>query len=75
MNHLVAVHVMGAAKQLLRPRLDVLLRKADLRRIENTRQVVFHVLKHHEDILWDRSSVFCVAEKRATKITQGGVSH
>lgn len=54
------MHVMGATEELSRPRLDVILREADLRSLENASQVILHVLKDHEDVLWNRA-LFCVA--------------
>jgi len=63
-DHFVAVHVVGATEELLGPRLDVILRKADLGRVENARQVVLHVLKHHEHVLWNRATLFCCRRNR-----------
>ena len=56
---------MRAQQQLMRPRFDVIGRKANFGRIENARQVVFEVFKHHENVLGKVSTVqrfFCTAQ-------------
>ncbi len=41
MDDLVSVHVMDTVQELLRPRLDMILRKTDLRSLKDSSEVVF----------------------------------
>lgn len=63
-NHLLAMHVMHAAEELLRPRLDVILGETDFLGVQDASQIVFHVFEHHKDILRNRSTLFFVAKQQ-----------
>lgn len=69
MDHLVCVHIMDAAEQLVGPRLDMILGEFDLLSLKNTGKIILEVLKDHEDILGDFTLV-CVEQNAPTAICE-----
>jgi len=61
MNDLVLVHVVGTGQELLRPRLEMILRKSNLGSFKDPCQIVLEVFKDHENIFGDLR-VVCVVQ-------------
>mmetsp|Transcript_51757 Transcript_51757/g.77228 ORF Transcript_51757/g.77228 Transcript_51757/m.77228 type:complete len:264 (+) Transcript_51757:363-1154(+) len=57
-DHLVSVHIVTTTKQLLRPRLYVILAQTNFGRFQNASQIILQIFKHHEHILGYVAALF-----------------
>ena len=54
-DHLVLVHVVNSAEELLRPGFNMVLCQSDFGSFQDTGQIVFEILKDHKDIFGESS--------------------